>query len=147
MSNSNLMRKCEKKHIKQNKKVGQEINFPLHSVVTFFSWLSMLKASITHIIYSFTAWFHVQSKNMHYRIWISPAMTWKQAVPCRSLQAGFKKHSTNAGQGEIALYAVREKKVTLKQRATSLKARGNLNWCRRYDAELGKSHGAVWDGK
>lgn len=68
-------------------------------------------------------------------------------MPCKSLQAGFKKCSTNAGQGEIALYAFWEKEVILKRPTTSLKARGNLNWCRRYEAELGKSHGDVWDGK
>lgn len=34
-------------------------------MVTLFFWLSILKASITHIIYLFTVWCRVQSKNLH----------------------------------------------------------------------------------
>lgn len=41
------MRKCEIKHIKQNKKVGQEINFPLNAVVTFYLTLNVKSINYT----------------------------------------------------------------------------------------------------
>lgn len=51
MSNKNLTRKCEIKHIKQSKKVGQEINFPLSSLVIFFLLLLNVKSiNYTHTI-------------------------------------------------------------------------------------------------
>lgn len=48
------MTKCEIKHIKQNKKVGQEINFPLNSVVTFDPALNVKSINYTHNLLLYT---------------------------------------------------------------------------------------------
>lgn len=48
LNDQNLMRKCEIKHIKKHKKVRQEIDLPLNSLVTFCLTLNVKSINYTH---------------------------------------------------------------------------------------------------
>lgn len=48
------MRKCEIQHIKWSKKLGQEINFPLHSLVKFFLTLNVKSSNCTRNLFLYS---------------------------------------------------------------------------------------------